>query len=154
ARIVPRMQHVRGLEWQTMSIVFEAMAMLRVIAAFAREQHEYQRFRRQGRTAADARVKLTVRQTLFSLVVNTWTATGTALVLGLGALHVLNSQLSVGELLVFLSYIAAVYGPLETISSSVGSMQQQLVGLQGAFMLLDAKPDVTDVPDAIELRHS
>jgi ATP-binding cassette subfamily B protein/subfamily B ATP-binding cassette protein MsbA len=150
-RIVPRLQHVRGLEWQTMSIVFEAMAMLRVIAAFARERHEFQRFRSQGVTAANARVKLTVRQTLFSLVVNTWTALGTALVLGLGAFHVLNSQLSIGELLVFLSYIAAVYGPLETISSSIGSMQQQLVSLQGAFYLLDAVPDITDASDAIEL---
>jgi ABC-type multidrug transport system fused ATPase/permease subunit len=154
ARIVPRLQRVRGLEFQTMSIVFEAMAMLRVIAAFARERHEFGRFRAQGEVAADARVKLTVRQTLFSLAVNTWTAVGTALVLGFGAFHVLHGELSIGELLVFLSYIAAVYGPLETISSSVGSMQQQLVGLQGAFYLLDAQPDVVDVPDAVELKHS
>src|SRR5207248_623924 len=142
ARIVPRLKYVRNLEWQTMSIVFEAMAMLRVIAAFARERYEFMRFRKQGETAANARVRLTVRQTLFSLVVNTWTAAGTALVLGVGAFHVLNSQLSVGELLVFLAYIAAVYGPLETISATVGSMQQQLVGLQGAFYLLDAQPDI------------
>jgi len=154
ARIVPRLQYVRGLEWQTMSIVFEAMAMLRVIAAFAREPHEFRRFRKQGETAADARVRLTVRQTVFSLVVNTWTAAGTALVLGMGAFHVLNSQLTIGELLVFLAYIAAVYGPLETISSSISSMQQQLVGLQGAFYLLDAEPDIKDVPDAIELRRA
>jgi ATP-binding cassette subfamily B protein/subfamily B ATP-binding cassette protein MsbA len=153
ARIVPRLQLVRGLEWQTMSIVFEAMAMLRVIAAFARERHEFQRFRAQGETAANARVKLTVRQTLFSLAVNTWTAAGTALVLGVGAFHVIHGQLTIGELLVFLSYIAAVYGPLETISSTVGSMQQQLVNLQGAFILLDARPDVVDAPDAIELKH-
>lgn len=154
ARIVPRLQRVRGLEFQTMSIIFEAMAMLRVIAAFARERHEFRRFRSQGETAADARVKLTVRQTLFSLVVNTWTAAGTALVLGFGAYHVLHGQLSIGELLVFLSYIAATYGPLETISSSVGSMQQQLVGLQGAFYLLDARPDVVDAPDAVDLKHA
>ncbi len=154
ARIVPRLQHVRGLEWQTMSIVFEAMAMLRVIAAFARERHEFSRFRSQGETAAGARVKLTVRQTLFSLVVNTWTAAGTALVLGVGAFHVLNAQLTIGELLVFLSYIAAVYGPLETISSTVGSMQQQLVGLQGAFYLLDTHADIEDQPDAVELRST
>src|SRR5439155_26908015 len=96
ARIVPRLQYVRGLEWQTMSIVFEAMAMLRVIAAFAREPHEFRRFRSQGETAANARVKLTVRQTLFSLVVNTWTAAGTALVLGFGAWHVLQGWLSMG----------------------------------------------------------
>ena len=151
ARIVPRLQKVRGLEWQTMSIIYEAMAMLRVIAAFAREPHEYRRFRKQGETAATARVRLTVRQTLFSLVVNTWTAAGTALVLGVGALHVMNARLSIGELLVLLSYIAAVYSPLETISASVGSMQQQLVNLQGAFYLLDIQPDIADAPDAIPL---
>jgi len=154
ARIVPRLQYVRGLEWQTMSIVFEALAMLRVIAAFARERHEFRRFRVQGETAAAARVKLTVRQTLFSLVVNTWTAAGTALVLGVGALHVLEGQLTIGELLVFLSYIAAVYGPLETISTSVGGMQQQLVNIQGAFMLLDIHPDIQDSRDAIELKRA
>lgn len=153
ARIVPRLQHVRGLEFQTMSIVFEAMAMLRVIAAFAREAHEFRRFRQQGETAAKARVRLTVRQTVFSLVVNTWTATGTALVLGVGAFHVLNGQLSIGELIVFLSYVAAVYGPLETISSTVGAMQSQLVGVQGAFLLLDLVPDVLDAPDPVELKH-
>ncbi len=154
ARIVPRLQRVRGLEWQTLSIIFEAMAMLRVIAAFARERFEFQRFRKQGETAAGARVNLTVRQTLFSLIVNTWTATGTALVLGVGALHVLQGQLSIGELLVFLSYIAAVYGPLETVSSTIGSMQFQLVSLQGVFYLLDARPDIVDAPDAVDLEQA
>ena len=154
SRIIPRLQYVRGLEWQTMSIIFEAMAMLRVVAAFAREHYEFRRFRAQGETAAGARVKLTVRQTLFSLAVNTWTAAGTALVLGIGAFHVLQGQLTIGELLVFLSYIAAVYGPLETISSTIGSMQQQLVTVQGAFYLLDAVPEISDAPDAVELKDS
>jgi ABC-type multidrug transport system fused ATPase/permease subunit len=72
-------------------------------------------------------------------------------VLGIGAFHVLHGELTIGELLVFLSYIAAAYGPLETISSTVGSMQQELVTLQGAFYLLDAVPDIADAPDAIEL---
>jgi len=152
-RIVPRIQRVRSLEWQTLSIVFEAMAMLRVIAAFARETYEFRRFRSQGMTAANARVNLTVRQTLFSLVVNTWTAIGSALVLGIGGYHVLRGQLTVGELIVFLSYIAAVYSPLETVSSTIGAMQQQLVNLQGAFMLLDSQPDIVDAPNAVPLQR-
>jgi ATP-binding cassette, subfamily B, bacterial len=154
ARIVPRLQKVRGLEWQTMSIVFEAMAMLRVIAAFARERHEFGRFRKQGLTAANARVQLTVRQTLFSLVVNTWTGVGTALVLGVGAYHVIIGQLSIGELLVYLAYIAAVYGPLETISSTVAGMQQQLVNIQGVFMLLETQPDIVDSPEAEHMNRA
>jgi len=51
-----------------------------------------------------------------------------------------------------LSYIAAVYKPLETISSTMGSLQQQLVMVQGAFMLLDTEPEIRDAADAIEAR--
>ena len=36
-RIVPRLERVQGLEWQSLSIVHEAMAMLRVIVTFGRE---------------------------------------------------------------------------------------------------------------------
>jgi ABC-type multidrug transport system fused ATPase/permease subunit len=149
-RIVPRLQYVRGLEWETFSIIYEAMQMLRVVAAFGREGHEFRRFRNQGETAVDARVNLTVRQTLFSLAVTSCTAIGTALVLGFGAHDVLHHRLTVGELLVVLSYIAAVYKPLETISSTMGSLQQQLVMVQGAFLLLDTEPDIRDAPDAID----
>ena len=126
-RIVPRLQRVQELEWQSLSIVHEAMSMLRVIVSFGREDYEHQRFREQGQTAVDARVKLTVRQSLFTLGVQTTTAAGTALVLGFGAWHVLQGKISVGELIVLISYIASVYQPLEQISSTVGMLHEQLV---------------------------
>ena len=47
-RIEPSVYHVRRLEGQSLSIVHEAMAMLRVIVAFGREDQEYRRFRDQG----------------------------------------------------------------------------------------------------------
>ena len=68
---------------------------------------------------------VTVRQTLFSLAVNTTTALGTALVLGFGAYHVLQGRLTVGQLLVVMAYIAMVYKPLEAISTTVGSLQDK-----------------------------
>src|SRR5439155_5149450 len=68
-RIQPQVVRVRNLESQSMTIVHEAVTMLRVIVAFGREQHEYRRFRKQGEQAVEARVRLTVRQTMFSLVV-------------------------------------------------------------------------------------
>src|SRR5205814_454163 len=100
----------------------EAISMMRVIIAFGRESHEYRRFRAQAETATTARIRLTVRQTLFSLAVNTITAFGTALVLGFGAHHVFQGRLTVGQLMVMIAYIAAVYKPLEAISATmVGS---------------------------------
>ena len=125
--------------------------MLRVIVTFGRERYEFRRFREQGKTAVDERVKLTVRQTLFSLVVNTITAAGTALVFGFGFYLVIEGELQAGLLIVLLSYVAAVYQPLEEISSSVGLIHSELVGLRASIQLLDTEPEVAEDPDAIDL---
>jgi ABC-type multidrug transport system fused ATPase/permease subunit len=136
------------MEGESLSIIHEAMSMLRVIVAFGREDHEYRRFRDQGEETIRARVNLTVRQTLFSLVVNTITATGTALALGVGAYQVMQGRLSVGQLLVVMAYIAGVYKPLETISTTVGSLQEMFISLRVSFDLLDSQPEIVDAPGA------
>lgn len=153
-RIETRLQQVRGMEGETLSIIHEAISMLRVIVAFGREPYEYRRFREQGERAVDARVKLTVRQTLFSLAVNFITAFGTALVLGFGAYKVLQGNLTVGELLVVMAYIAAVYQPLEAISATVGSIQELLISLGIAFQLLDTEPEIKDSPGAVSIEQT
>jgi ATP-binding cassette subfamily B protein len=116
--------------------------------AFGREDHEHSRFRDQTARAVDARVKVTVRQSVFSLVVNMITAIGSSLVLGLGAYHVLQGKLTIGQLLVVIAYIASVYKPLETISYTIGTLQNKFVSLQASFDLLDTVPEIKDAPNA------
>jgi len=150
-RIVPRLQHVQELEWRSLSIVHEAMAMLRVIVSFGREDYEHRRFREQGRVAVDERVKLTVGQSMYTLWVQTATAFGTSLVLGVGAWHVIEGKISIGELIVLMTYIASVYQPLEQISTTVGTIHDQLVQFNASLNLLDREPEVRERPDAVEL---
>jgi len=150
-RIQPRVYHVRNLEGQTLSIIYEAMSMLRVVVSFGREGHEYSRFRTQGETAVGARVGLTVRQTIFSLAVSMITALGTAAVLGIGAYQALHHQLTAGELLVILGYVGAMYRPLEQISGTFTSLQQTFIGFRYALDLLDTEPEIKDAPGAVSL---
>jgi ATP-binding cassette, subfamily B, bacterial len=150
-RIVPRIRQVMSLEWRSLSIVFEAMSMLRVITSFGRENYEHRRFTDQGRTAVNARVALTVRETMFSLGVTTATALGTCLVLGFGAWHVLNDTITKGELLVLIAYIAAVYQPLEQLGHEIGHMHQSLVFANAAFQMLDREPEVLEAPNPVDL---
>ena len=147
----PRVLHARGLEMQSLSIIQEAMSMMRVIIAFGREGHEQRRFRDQGQTAVDARINVTIRQTMFTLAVNVITAVGTTLVLGYGAYRVLQGELTLGQLLVVMAYIAAVYQPLQAISGAVAPISDHLVGLRMAFELLDTEPEIRDAPDAIDI---
>lgn len=150
-RVEPRLRRVRGLEGNSLSIVHEAMSMMRVIVAFGRERHEHRRFATQGRDAVEARIHLTVQQTAFSLGVNLITAAGTALVLGYGAHLVLQGKLSIGELLVVLSYIGAVYQPLEQISGTLTTLREQLISLEAVVQLLDTEPEVADRTDGREV---
>ena len=151
--IQPRLMHVKGMEADALSIVHDAMAMVPVVTAFGREDYELARFRRQSLETLRARVGVTTRQTMFSLTVNMTTAVGTALVLGFGSYQALRGRLTPGELLVVLAYVAAVYKPLEQISYTVGTLQDNLVGLRMAFSVLDTKPHIQEAPDAVTLRQ-
>ena len=151
SRIGPQVRRVKGMEMRSLHIVLESVQMLRVVSAFNRERFEFTKFRTQGEAAVDARVKVTVRQMLFSLVVNLVTALGTAAVLGVGAWQVVRGALSIGQLLVLVAYIAAVYKPLEAISSTMNSIQENLIGFEMALELLETQPDVVEKPDAVGL---
>jgi ATP-binding cassette subfamily B protein len=152
-RIVPRLQRVQRLEWESLSIVNEAMTMLRVIVSFGREDHEHRRFVRQGQTAVDERVKLTVSQSMYTLGVQTITAAGTSAVMGLGAWHVIQGKISIGELVVLITYITSVYMPLEQISTTVGMIHEQLVQFDATVKLLDTEPEVVERKGAVELEN-
>ncbi|MDQ3818367.1 MAG: ABC transporter ATP-binding protein/permease, partial [Acidobacteriota bacterium] len=150
-RILPRLREVKSMEAQSLSLIHEAISMLKVIVAFGREDYEYGRFRSQGEKAVDARVKVTVGQMLFSTAVNVTTAIGTSLVLAFGAYRVLQGQISVGELLVVMTYIASVYKPLEAISHTISSLQERMVSLEIIFGLLDKDPEIKDKPGAVSI---
>jgi ATP-binding cassette subfamily B protein/subfamily B ATP-binding cassette protein MsbA len=150
-RIQTRLYEARTMEGEALSIIHEALNMLRVIIAFGREGHELRRFRTQSERAVDARIKVTVRQTLFSVAVDTTTAVGTALVLGLGAYHVLHGRVKLGDLTAVLWYLAMVYKPLEAISSTVGGLQDVVIALRMAFGVLDVQPAIKDAPDAVSI---
>lgn len=150
-RVEPRLYEVRRLEGTNLSIVHEAMAMLRVIVTFGRERQEYRKFREQGEEAVRARIHLTVRQTGFQLLVNFLTAVGSVTVLGVGAYQVLRGQITAGELLVVIAYIAAVYTPLEQMTHSMMTMQEQFIGFKHALDLLDTEPEIVEKPHAVTM---
>jgi ABC-type multidrug transport system fused ATPase/permease subunit len=54
----------------------------------------------------------------------------------------------VGQMLVVIAYIAAVYKPLETISYTIGSLQDRFISLKNTFDFLDLEPDIQDSPRA------
>jgi ATP-binding cassette subfamily B protein len=153
-RMRPRYQAVKDLESGALEIVQEVLTALRVVKAFGRERWEGWRFRTQSREGVRARTHQAVAEGLFGLLVNGAIAVGTATVLYLGVIGVEGGRLTLGELLVVLSYLAQLYAPLETVTTEIAGMQSSLASAERAFELLDELPEVTEKPGARRLRRA
>src|SRR5439155_23191435 len=98
----------------------------------------------------DARIAITWQQSLFGVVVSTITILGTALVLVVGGMHVIQRRMTVGDLYVVISYLGAVYGPLAAIAHTTGQLQGALAGAKRVRAMFALIPETIDAPDAID----
>jgi len=144
-----RIGRTKEMEGQSLSVIHEAMSMMRVIVAFCRQKLEHQRYINSAQRAIDARLGVTVRQTLFSLVIRMSTGIGRAVAWTFGGLLALAGKLTVGDLTIVLTYIEKVYDPLEAIAYTYSGWQDQFANLRASFGLLDTKPDIAERPAPI-----
>src|SRR5207237_7224459 len=74
---------------------------------------------------------------------------GTVLILWYGVGEVLRGALTVGELVMFLSYLALFYVPINQIHSVNHLLQHALAASERVFDVLDTTPEVQDRPGAV-----
>ncbi len=145
-----RAERVKQKEATLVERAYEILSSIAAIKSFARERHELNRFTRVGEETMTARLRLTWQESLFSLCVTAITLAGTALVLVVGGLHVLQGTLTVGGLLVVIAYLGAVYGPLSAIAHTTGALQQARVSARRVQEMFALAPEALDVEDAID----
>ena len=88
----------------------------------------------------------------FKLVVGMVTSVGAALVMWLGATYALEGRMSVGTVLVFISYLASLYTPINSITYTASILRQTAANADRVLEILDTPPDLQDAPDAREVR--
>src|SRR5258708_7273083 len=120
-----------------------------VIQAFGREDFNDERFRLANRDALAATVSLTKFQMQFKIFIGLGTAAGTAAILWFGTRHALEGQLTIGAILLFLSYLGSLYAPLEAVMYSGSTIQGAAGSARRVWEVLAAEREVTDKPGAI-----
>ncbi|MCA1597223.1 MAG: ABC transporter ATP-binding protein/permease, partial [Chloroflexi bacterium] len=138
----------RDLEVQMMSQVDGALNVVPAIQAFTREDFEHGRFKQSARETVKAYQRNVVAQMWFRLSVGLVTALGTAAIMWLGALYALRGALTVGSILVFLSYLQSLYEPLNSLAYLTSTVQGSAANADRVMEVLEALPDVSDAPDA------
>jgi ATP-binding cassette subfamily B protein len=154
----PRLRNQWGQIWQlessAFSVVQEALSSLRVVKAFGQEDREQERFVRHSSESFLARVRAAWSEGGFELLIAVTTAAGTAGVLFLGVRHVQAGTLTLGDLLLVMSYLTQLFGPLASLSEMTANAQRSLASTERAFALLDEEPDVIENKNAVPLSRS
>jgi ATP-binding cassette, subfamily B, bacterial len=146
--LVQRMRIVRTREGAIASVMQEAIIGIRAVKLFAREEDEMERFRTESRESLRASVDSAMIEAKFSTVLGIVGGFGTALVVYFGARQVLSGVLSLGDLTVFVAYLALFLSPLWALSRQVNQIGTSLVSGERIIDLLNAEPSVKDLPGA------
>jgi len=128
------------------ALLQDSLAGIRETMGFNRQPYEQDRFGRKSDQCRKDTLKAMYLWSFYSPGMMLIGSLGGALVLWFGTAEVLAKHLSVGELVMFTSYLALFYVPINQIHSVNHMLQHALAASERVFDVLDTVPDVRDEP--------
>lgn len=128
------------------NVLSDTIPGVRVVKAFAQEEHEIERFREANVRNLEANDRVNKVWSLFSPTVGLMTEIGLLVVWGFGIWLVAHDQITVGVLSAFIAYIGRFYTRLDSMSRIVNITQKAAAGAKRIFDVLD---QVSSVPEPV-----
>lgn len=152
-RIRPLYRDIRNLRQRIDGSTTETFSGIRVVRTFARTRAERNRYSNGNH--------LLVRQQLFvwwatRLVEIVWEVLIPLASTGLlvyGGWQILQGKLTLGDLMMFLVYLAMLLGPIATIAGTAVQLQNNLAGLDRILDLMEQPEEMPDAEGAIRLNR-
>jgi ATP-binding cassette subfamily B protein/subfamily B ATP-binding cassette protein MsbA len=154
SRVRPLFKDIRKQRQRIDAGATETFGGIRVVRTFARGQSESSRFVREG--------DFLVRQQLYTwwwtrIIELVWEVViplaSTALLL-YGGYQILQGELTLGELMMFLVYLTMLLDPLATLAGSAVTFQNNLAGLDRVLDVLEQDAELPTRPGAIAVRRA
>jgi len=134
-----------------MSMVEQSLSGIKAIQGFAREQYMQRKVETQAVELVEAGRRAALVSASNNQAATVITGAAAALMLYLGAGRVMDGRLSVGDLLVFLGYLTALYGPVSAFGTAVGYGVAVVTRSRRVFQILDSDEEVPERADALTL---
>ncbi len=133
------------------TVLQEALTGARVVKAFAREEHEGEKFRHEAQAVfTDSYESSRIQATNAPLMSGLWLA-ATAATLWFGGREVASGNLEVGELAAFLLYLTVLQMPIRMFGWVIMITSRANAAGQRIFDILDAESAVREKPGAVEV---
>jgi ATP-binding cassette, subfamily B, bacterial len=133
------------------SFIQQTLSSIKIIQAYSRENYIRKKFRQQSEAYGNAFITSTRISVLYVTLTGVITGTAGAIIIGVGAFRSLQGQLSIGELFIFLGYIAALFGPVNSLSSMIATAVTIGARARRIFELMDSNEIIIEKPDAIDI---
>ncbi len=138
-------------ESQIYEVVEQTFSAIPAVQAFCREPLNDQLFARINQDTLAATMKLTQVELRFKILMGLATAVGTAAILWLGANLSLSGALSVGTIVLFLSYLGSLYEPLESMMYTLSTIQAAAGSARRVLEVMETRREITDQPGALPI---
>lgn len=150
-RIRPLWRDVRSQRQSIDATATEAFGGMRIVRAFARERAESSRFVRGNNLLIRKQLFVWWWTRLIDLVWETLIPMASTLLLVYGGYRILQGNMTLGELTMFLIYLGMLLEPLAMLVSSATAFQNNLAGLDRILDLLDEPREMPAMPDCVSL---
>jgi ABC-type multidrug transport system fused ATPase/permease subunit len=144
----PAVQEISQRLAELTAEVEESISGVRIVKAFAREEHMLGRFRRSVLRVFDQNIYSTRLQAFYSPLLGFLPSLGLAVVLFVGGREVINNELTIGAFAAFYTYLIMLTGPMRMLGVSLGMAQRAVASGNRVFEILDREPRIESAPDA------
>ena len=133
------------------TVLQEALSGARVVKAFAREEHESAKFRKEATALYESAYESSRVTAVNSPAMTGLWLVATAATLWVGGIQVSNGNMDVGELTAFLLYLTVLQAPVRILGWIIMISARANVAGQRLYEILDAESSIRDKPNAVEL---
>jgi ABC-type multidrug transport system fused ATPase/permease subunit len=144
----PAVQEVQQRIAELTAEAEENVSGIRIVKAFAREEHQLHRFQRAVARVFDQSIYSTRLQAFFSPLIGFLPQIGIALVLLVGGRQVINGSLSLGSFSAFYLYLGMLAGPMRMLGMAMAMSQRAIASGNRLFEVLDREPAIQSPPGA------
>ncbi len=129
--------------------VQERISGVRVVKAFAREDYEFNNFKRNVEDYYNVRVNAVRMWTTFFPSIEILIRTGQIIIWIAGPILILRGEATMGTLVIFTSYLGMLYEPVGGLARVNDTIQRSLAAAERIFELIDEEPQIKDAENAI-----
>ncbi len=126
------------------AVAEETLGNIALVQAYNRQGWEHARFQRESVGRYHAAMASTRIGALYGPAVDFVELLGGLVVMGLGAWELVHGRLTFGGLIVFLTLLSRLYGPIQSMSGLGNTFYAASAAAERIIELLDQRPQVTD----------